>query len=194
MFRLYLPITPPLMNWVHLVIHQGKQTRRTEALNVLKSRRTLRNSVTLLAGSALLLGLAACGGDTSGSDNGALKEDATITMEQWRSDVDSCMKTAGFDMGDPSEPLDMSTFDTNDFNAAYTACIKKLGEAPVDENLPTEDEMFEVQLVFAKCMRDAGYDFPDPEKGGMSSAFGPDTDPTVVDACSTKAKEAEPKK
>ena len=163
-------------------------------MNALTSRRTLRNTITLLAGSALLFGLAACGTDTSGSNNGALKEDSTITMEQWRADVDSCMKTAGFDMGDPSQPLDMSKFDTNDFDAAYTACIKKVGEAPVDENQLTDDEMFDVQLVFAKCMRDAGYDFPDPVKGGMSSAFGPDTDATVVDACSTKAKEAEPKK
>lgn len=194
MRTLYLLITLPLVNCSHPVIRRGKQIRRTEALNALKSRRTLRNSITLFAGSALLFGLTACGAGTSGSGSGSLKEESTVTMAQWRSDVDGCMKTAGFDLGDPSEALDTSKFDMVAFDKAYTACIKKVGEAPVDPNQLTDDEMFDVQLVFAKCMRDAGYDFPDPVKGGMSSAFGPGTDPTVVDACSTKAKEAEPKK
>lgn len=194
MSALNLPITGALVDWVHLANRQGKQTRRTEALNALKTRRTLRNSITLLAGSALLFGLAACGADKTSSDNGALKEDSTMTLEQWRSDVDSCMKTAGFDMGDPSEALDTSKFDMDAFDKEYTTCIKKIGEAPVDPNQLTQDEMFEVQLVFAKCMRDSGYDFPDPVKGGMSGAFGPEVNPDDVDACSVKAKEAEPKK
>lgn len=194
MSALYLSITPPLMDCSHLLIRHVKQTRRTEALNVSKFRRTLRTSVTLIAGSTLLFGLAACGADTSGSDKGTLKEESTMTVDQWRSDIDGCMKTAGFDMGDPSEALDTSKFDMDAFDKEYTTCIKKIGDAPVDPNQPTEDEMFEVQLVFAKCMRDAGYDFPDPVKGAMSPAFGPDTDATVVDACSVKAKEAEQKK
>ena len=163
-------------------------------MNVSRFRRTLRTSVTVIAGSTLLFGLAACGADTSGSDKGTLKEESTMTMEQWRSDIDGCMKTAGFDMGDPGEALDTSKFDMDAFDKAYTTCIKKIGDAPVDPNQLTQDEMFDVQLVFAKCMRDSGYDFPDPVKGGMSGAFGPDVNPDDVDACSAKAKEAEPKK
>lgn len=163
-------------------------------MNASKFRRTLRTSVTLLAGSTLLFGLAACGTDKSGSGNGTLKEESTMTLEQWRSDVDSCMLTAGFDLGDPSESVDTSKFDMDAFDKEYTACIKKVGEAPVDPNQLTQDEMFDVQLVFAKCMRDSGYDFPDPVKGGMSGAFGPEVNPDDVDACSAKAKEAEPKK
>lgn len=194
MSALYLPITVALMDCSHLLIRHVKQTRRTEALNASKFRRTLRTSVTLLAGSTLLLGLAACGAGNSGADNGTLKEESSMTMEQWRSDVDGCMKTAGFDMGDPSESLDTSKFDMDAFDKEYAACIKKIGDAPVDPNQLTQDEMFDVQLVFAKCMRDSGYDFPDPVKGGMSSAFGPEVNPDDVDACSTKAKEAEPKK
>lgn len=160
---------------------------------VSKTRRTLRASATLLVGSTLLLGLSACGTATSGDT--ALKEDSNLTIEQWRADIDGCMLGAGFDIGGsggdgPSGSVDISKFDMEAFDKAYATCIKKIGDAPVDENQPTEDEMFEVQLVFAKCMRDAGYDYPDPAKGAMSPAFGPETDPKVLDACSEKANKA----
>src|SRR6185312_1923951 len=159
MLRLYVPITASLMNCSNLFIRQVQKTRRTEAL---KSRRKLRTSVTVLAGAALILGLAACGaggpgtsGSTSGGNQGVLKEDSTVTIEQWRADLDGCMKEAGFDMGSgngPSGSVDVSGFDMDAFEKEYTACIKKVGDAPVDENIPTEEEIFETQLVFAKCM------------------------------------------
>jgi len=164
-------------------------------LNALKFRRALSTSVTLIAGSTLLFGLAACGADKSGT--GALKEESTMTMEQWRSDVDSCMLTAGFDITggeNGNESVDTSQFDMEAFDKAYTTCIKKIGDAPVDPNQLSEDEMFDVQLAFAKCMRDSGYDFPDPVKGGMGGAFGPEINPDDVDACTAKANETEPNK
>jgi len=164
-------------------------------LNATRTRRTLRSSLTIVVGSALLLGLGACAPGKS-KDDVLAGDSPTITMAQWRQDVDSCMKTAGFDIGGSGSDgmtasVDTSKYDQDAFNRVYTGCIKKIGDAPVDENQPSEDEMFAAQLAFAKCMRDAGYDFPDPVKGGMSQAFGPDTDPKVVDACSAKAKEAE---
>lgn len=164
-------------------------------MNVSPTRRTLRTSLTVMLGSALLLGLGACAPKAS-DDGGPAGESPAVSMAQWRQDVDGCMKTAGFDLGGTgsdgmTESVDMSKFDKDAFDLAYTSCIKKIGDAPVDENQPTDDEMFAAQLAFAKCMRDAGYDYPDPVKGGVSQAFGPDTDPKVVDACSVKAKDAE---
>jgi len=167
-------------------------------LNVSLTPRTFRKTASLVLGSALLLGVAACG--TGKTQDVVLDgKSHSDSIAQWRTDVDNCMLDAGFDIrstanGGPSDSIDTSKFDMDAFNRNYTSCIKKIGEAPVDESLPSDDEMFAVQLVFAKCMRDSGYDFPDPVKGGMSQAFGPDTDPKVVDACSTKAKDAEPKK
>ncbi|GAA1914085.1 hypothetical protein GCM10009688_18720 [Arthrobacter gandavensis] len=164
-------------------------------MNASKHRRTLRTSVTVIAGSALLFGLGACGADKSGT--GELKEESTMTVEQWRSDVDSCMLAAGFDITggeNGNESVDTSQFDMDAFDKEYTTCIKKIGDAPVDPNQLSADEMFDVQLAFAKCMRDSGYDYPDPVEGGMVGSFGPEINPDDVDACTAKANETGPEK
>ncbi len=85
--------------------------------------------------------------------------------------------------------VDLSKYDMVAFDAAYAKCAETIGDPPVDENQPTEQEMFESQLAFASCMREAGYDYPDPVKGQPVSigAFGPEIDVNVVDKCSAKA-------
>jgi len=153
-------------------------------------RRTVAGSLAAAAGALLLLGLTACapaattGGELKKTDN------YETSVVDWRQKMDDCMKAAGFDLGDPSTPVDMSQFDADALNKASAACTAKVGNAPVDPKQPTEDEMFNTQLAFAKCMREAGYDYPDPVKGsgGMSAAFGSDVDPKIVDSCSAKAE------
>lgn len=152
----------------------------------------------LAAGAFLLLALTGC---APASDSGAeLKtDDFEASIADWRQKLDDCMLDAGFDLnqtnadGTPSESIDISQFDMAEFDKAYAACTDKVGEPPVDESLPTEDELFESQLVFASCMRELGYDYPDPVKGngGMTPAFGPETDPNDIDACSAKANALE---
>lgn len=152
-------------------------------------RRTVVSSVAAAAGVLLLLGLTAC--SPSADTAGELKtDDYETSIVDWRQKMDDCMKEAGFDLGDPSTPVDTSQFDMDALNRASAACTTKVGEPPVDPNQPTEDEMFDTQLAFAKCMREAGYDYPDPVKGsgGMSAAFGSDVDPNVVDTCSATAE------
>lgn len=149
-------------------------------------------------GTALLLvGLAACAPGTTDKGNQEL-QGAQLTPEQWRIEVDDCMEAAGFDMGsgDSTEPINLSNVDVDEFDKAYSGCVDKVGEMPVDENLPSEDEIFESQLKFAQCMREAGYDHPDPVKGdgGLSGAFGPETDYQVVEKCSELAYGAEESK
>lgn len=146
--------------------------------------------------SVLLLGLTACApaANTVAESGGGLKTE--VSPAEWRVNMDDCMLDAGFDIrvpvaadGTPSGTVDTSQFDMTEFDNAYGVCTKEVGEYPVDENIPTEEELFESQLIFATCMREAGYDYPDPVKGsgGMSQAFGPDTDTEVVDACSAEA-------
>lgn len=163
-------------------------------------RRSVAGSLAAAAGALLVIGLTACspsagsgGSGSGGSGSGdELKSsgDFETSIVDWRTKMDDCMKEAGFDLGDPGTAVDMSQFDADALNAASASCTKKVGEPPVDPNQPTEDEMFDTQLAFAKCMREAGYDYPDPVKGsgGMSAAFGSDVDPNVVDACSAKAE------
>jgi len=158
-------------------------------------RSTTIRSLTALLGTGLLLAVSACS-PTSGADPELDTGAAKMTIEEWRQDVDDCMLDAGYDLVAMSEEgggttPSMTNEESAAFDVAYTACIDEIGEAPVDENMPSEDEMFEAQLAFAACMREAGYDYPDPVKGsGMSSSFGPEIDPDVVDACSTKSQEA----
>ncbi|MFF5792068.1 hypothetical protein ACFY5D_08485 [Paeniglutamicibacter sp. NPDC012692] len=150
--------------------------------------------LSAFAGIALVLGLTACApGNTQGNE---LKTDSKqMSMVDWRQKTDDCMKAAGFDIstasageGGMTGSIDMSQFDMEAFDMAYKKCAETVGEPPVDENQPTEAEMFESQLAFASCMRDAGYDYPDPVKGNpMTSAMGPEIDVKVVDACSAKA-------
>ncbi|WP_147525151.1 hypothetical protein [Cellulomonas timonensis] len=146
-----------------------------------------------MSGAVLAMGLAACspaeetGGQT---DSGSFE----MSINEWREDFDDCMNDAGFDLTQGAEEggsvpsVDISQFDVAELDLAYAACVEEVGDAPVDDTLPTEEEVFESQLVFASCMREAGIDFPDPVKGsGMTSAFSSDVDPEIVDACSAEA-------
>lgn len=146
-------------------------------------------------GAVLLLGLSACAPVTAADSE--LDTGAQMSPLDWRQKVDDCMLTAGFDIrtpavaeGESSEAIDTSQFDMVKFDKAYSACIATIGDAPVDENQPSDEEIFDFQLVFAACMREAGYDYPDPVKGNnMSPALGPEVDTDVVDTCSAKAQE-----
>ena len=156
----------------------------------------LRRTGAGLAAALLLVGLTACAPDTPKDGNGdVISSGSTLTPEQWRIDMDDCMAKAGFDMGsgDTSEPVDISKFDMVAFDAAYGTCMNQVGEPPIDENIPTDEEIFESQLIFAGCMRENGYDYPDPVKGegGMSPAMGPEVDPNVVDKCGELAYDFE---
>lgn len=157
-------------------------------------RSTATRTLTAILGAGLLLATSACSPtpedptlETGGSE---------LTIEDWRQGIDDCMLDAGFDlvaMSDESGMVpSMTAEESADFDMSYTACIGEVGEAPVDESVLSEDEMFESQLVFAECMRAAGYDYPDPVKGsgGMGAAFGPEVDPDVVDSCYAKGQEA----
>ncbi|UNK69561.1 hypothetical protein [Microbacterium sp. H1-D42] len=158
--------------------------------------RTRRVTAVAASVGAVLLALTmtACA-PAGGSDPELKSGDYETSLMEWRDNMDACMLKAGFDLkpggSDSTEAIDLSQYDMAEFDAAYAECSKEVGEAPVDESLPTEDEIFESQLIFAQCMRDAGYDYPDPVKGsgGMSQAFGPETNPDDIDACDAKANE-----
>lgn len=157
--------------------------------------RLASRSAALAAAAVLLFGLTACTPNSDAGDD--LSTDSWETsIIDWRQKMDDCMLEAGFDLrqgGDGSEStdaIDTSQFDMAEFDKSYASCTDTVGEVPVDPSAPTEDEVFESQLVFAQCMREAGYEFPDPVKGsGMTPSFTSDIDPDVVDACSAEAAE-----
>lgn len=162
----------------------------------IRSRRATIGVLALATGTVLALGLSACA--PAGSADPDLKSgDLQTSIVEWRQAMDDCMLKAGFDLaqtpadGSPSESVDTSQWDMAAFDKEYASCTAAVGEAPVDDSLPSEDELFESQLVFAKCMRELGYDYPDPVKGsgGMGQAFGPETNGDDVDTCTEKANQ-----
>ncbi|GAA1782097.1 hypothetical protein [Agromyces lapidis] len=158
-----------------------------------------------LTGIGLLLALTACTGAPSGGDSAELKsggEDAAY--EEWSADFVSCMKDEGVDIqmatasgggdtSDSSDAVDPDEIDPEAMAAAERTCIDKLGEPPAVPGMPDAEEMNEATLRFSACMRDRGYDYPDPEISadgsvGMTEAMSIDEfDPADIDACTEQA-------
>ncbi|MGW9349807.1 hypothetical protein SAMN05421803_11525 [Nocardiopsis flavescens] len=111
----------------------------------------------------LLTGCGALGGDDGGEAGGTREP----TTEEAMVDFAACMRENGFDMPDPegdgvSIGMPAAGADDEELMAALESCEELL---PVDENAPSEEEVFERHLLMAECMREEGYDMPDPEPG-----------------------------
>jgi hypothetical protein len=164
------------------------------------------------------------GGDSSqqSSSNGKSSGGSTKVSQRERDAAfrkfTQCMRDHGVEMQDP-EIGDDGSFtisaqaDTQagtgpadpDFQAANEACQKYLDGVinGGDRQAPSAEEIEKIQrqaLKFARCMRDAGFDLPDPQfqsgsgGGGMVMIGGPDSsiDPTdpAVQAAMTKCQKA----
>jgi hypothetical protein len=132
----------------------------------------------------VLVAMTACG--DSGSDDGGVaslsgdgasgadSEDAEQEALDWA----RCMRDEGVDIPDPETDEDGniqrgriqvgpgSDIQPEEFEAAQEVC----GEPPGSEMSPQDEAaMQDAALEFAQCMRDKGYDMPDPDvsNGGM---------------------------
>ena len=116
------------------------------------------------------------GGGTSASGISAEFEDAMVAFAK-------CMRENGVDFPDPGSGGGLiigpdSDIDPEDaeFKAAEAECKPILDEAEKSMPKPSEEELASMRdqmLTFAKCMRDEGVDFPDPEFGEGGSVKGP---------------------
>jgi hypothetical protein len=96
---------------------------------------------------------------------------------------------SGGDTGDGTGPADRG-----EFEAADAECGEIMEEVRSEMPQMDPEEVAELQdklLAMAECMRDRGYDFPDPEvssdgavsvqMGGPGESEGPDLDPTTAE-------------
>ncbi|MGI9823094.1 hypothetical protein [Agromyces sp. Marseille-Q5079] len=131
--------------------------------------------------------------------------DSDAAYDEWAIDFGACMKAEGIDLemsaatsgssGDDAstQSLDVGEVDLEAMDAANEKCIDEVGEPPVQPGMPDAEEMNEAMLAFAACMREAGYDYPDPEistDGGivaMEAMSADEMDPADVDACNEQA-------
>ena len=89
--------------------------------------------------------------------------------------------------GSPLEPDENGV----DVDAAVQQCTDEVGVAPEGDPADTDEMYTEQLLTYAKCMREAGYDVPDPNpnNGGIvvQPNGGPDADPADVERCIEEA-------
>lgn len=165
----------------------------------------MRTRLPILAG-ALLLVLAACGGDTSAttaptlptlSDETADASTAATTTteavdpEEAFQEWGQCMRDQGIELDDPvyegggtsSMALDRD-MDFDAFEEAAAACDPIIeGTWSEFEMSPEQEaEMMDRELAIAQCMRDNGIDWPDPSGDPVAIELGDDVDPETVEA------------
>lgn len=125
---------------------------------------------------ALLLALTACG---SKEQPGGAQKDEKGDMVKFA----QCMRENGIDMPDPKQDDnggvmieaipggDAGSIDENKMNTANEACKQHLPNG--GEFKPPSPEEQDKMRQQAKCMRDKGYNWPDPkfEGGGMAESI-----------------------
>ena len=124
------------------------------------------------------------GTDASSSSGGGNSSDSKATFQDALLEHSRCMREHGIDMpdptftdngagatmgiavgGDPSKMLDPTS---QVFKDAETACKPILDKVEQSMPKPSAEEQARMQdqaLAFAKCMRDNGFDMPDPTFG-----------------------------
>jgi hypothetical protein len=139
--------------------------------------------VVLLGGGAAL---AFGGGGGSDNDEASSSDDKQAAVEDAGLEFAQCMRDHGFeDFPDPQvdadggitigKPESVIHASREKWEAANEACDSVLNEAKPEGQQLTPDEVAELQdqaLAMAQCMRDRGYNFPDPqvdENGNINS-------------------------
>jgi hypothetical protein len=171
------------------------------------SRRGLRAQAALLATLSLAVSLAACGGgdEGEGQDGGGISqaavEDAGVKFAE-------CMREHGIDVRDPKPGAQglrdmLADADRDDpaFREAERECGKHLEKLVSEIDDDQRREFDDARLEFAHCMREKGFDVPDPQSGGSAEQQGGALgdldldDPRVqeaMEACSERISNALP--
>lgn len=136
---------------------------------------------------------------SSGSGDGEVSE---AEFEDAMLDYAQCMRDNGIDMPDPEfdngsgrggmaitggPGADGTGPSKEEFEAAEEKCSPIMEEVRGEMEAPSAEEVAELQdqlIEAAQCMRDKGYDMPDPEvssDGGMRIAIGSEDEPGAYD-------------
>ncbi|WP_157813850.1 hypothetical protein [Microbacterium sp. BR1] len=148
--------------------------------------RNIRNrGLHALAGVVLLTGLVACAPSPATEKPGELDSSSQQQdYEEWQLAWEKCVGDQGVDLsqfmvkageaGDEGSapPPKPTEADRVAMEKAMEFCDEELGQAPTRDDLPSSEEMNEMGLLLAACMREAGYDFPDPEIGPGGTVAG----------------------
>jgi hypothetical protein len=139
--------------------------------------------------------LAACGGDDGTPAAGA--ERPGQSTRQAMADFAQCMRENGVDVPDPGSGERGSVRvegDPEDLREAEEACAEYREEIkPPDLSDEQSEELKQAALAHARCMREQGIDFPDPQfgaDGGAMVQIGPGSGIDFEDPDFREAQEA----
>ncbi|HXH34450.1 MAG TPA: hypothetical protein VNJ54_08575 [Plantibacter sp.] len=156
-------------------------------------------SATVLTACASTGGAEKPSGEPTSLEGGGGVSNSTFDQEvaAWNEKFDSCLRDQGIDVPKrtPGETPNFADFgvDEKTYKAAAAVCSKEVGPVPVDPSVPSNDEQYQMQLTFAKCMRDAGYEWDDPAPPSEAGSAGVKPldpgkfDQKDLDACAVKA-------
>jgi hypothetical protein len=123
--------------------------------------------------AAVAVAAGACGGgddDASAGSEGLSQADVQDAGVEYA----RCMREHGIDMPDPKPGLgglrglmtDQDLERQPGFREAEGDCRKHLAGLTSQISDEQRDEILDARLEFARCMRDQGFDVPDPQPGG----------------------------
>jgi hypothetical protein len=141
--------------------------------------------------AVLALAAAACGGSADADDGVATLDDTTqldgagattaapeVSREEALLAFTACLRDAGVDIDDPTvdadgnlriarpnDPESESDLDREAFRAAREGCQQHLEGVTLGFRDGDRTEIEDQLLEFAACIRDNGYDMPDPDFG-----------------------------
>lgn len=151
----------------------------------------MKKTALLLTVTALVLG--ACGqGDPTSVEVASLddsspvsaeaSEPATVDPETAMLAMAACMRDQGVDVADPEvdedgnvqppRPVDPASIDRATLLTAREACAEHLEGIEFGFQSVDQTELEDTLLSYATCMRDNGYDMPDPDVSAIGAGPG----------------------
>jgi len=146
------------------------------------TRRSIKRlAVPAMLGASLLAFVTGCAAPatstpptSSSTSSSSSADDPDKDFLQWQLKFAECMRGQGQNVSDP-EPDGSVTMEMPEDAAAYEAatatCTEEVG-APPAQTGGAKDNVDEDMLKAAQCLRDAGYDVPDPTGGGLGLPSG----------------------
>ncbi|MFJ9922203.1 hypothetical protein ACIRSF_23230 [Streptomyces rubiginosohelvolus] len=147
-------------------------TRRTAARS---HGRSLAAACALAA--ALALTATACSGDGGGTKDGGSASDSKKTKEDQALEHRKCLREQGLDIPEPKPgengmgvTIDGGSMGKEKMEKAFKACEDKaVGGGPKELTQAEKDKM----VAYARCMRQNGFDMPDPKFDGGAMQAAP---------------------
>lgn len=145
------------------------QTRTLCRRTVTRSRgRSLAAACAMAA--ALALTATACSGDGGGSKDAGSAAESGKTKEDQALEHRKCLREQGMDIPEPKPgqdgmgvTIDGGSKSQKEMEKAFKACEDKaVGGGAKELTQAEKDKM----VAFARCMRENGFDMPDPKFGG----------------------------